>query len=119
MEVPPIHNDDDHARAMEQIENLWGADDERTAVDAQDDPASQNGAGPLGGRAHRRRKSRRLSLPSTFLQPTLRNPAMAKWWSKAKATRILRRPMITKLVASTADSLCRRYKVPGTSSVRK
>ena len=40
-------------------------------------------------------------------QPTSRNPADAKWWSKANASPMRARFMIVKLVASTAESLCR------------
>ena len=27
MDIPPIHNDDDHRRALAEIERLWGAGD--------------------------------------------------------------------------------------------
>jgi hypothetical protein len=37
------------------------------------------------------------------LSTTSRNPADAKWWSKAKAALIFFRFMMAKLVASTAE----------------
>ena len=56
-------------------------------------------------RAYRLTRVQRTGVEGSGRHPTIRKPAVAKWLSNAKATRIRRSAMSTKLRASTAESL--------------